>query len=352
MNKILFIDRDGTLVEEPADFQVDALNKIRLAKDVIPALLSLVEVGYQLVLISNQDGLGTDSFPSEQFHLCQDFIAELFNSQGLVFSQSLFCPHREADNCTCRKPKTGLLDDFMRQQDIDKENSWVIGDRDSDRLLANNLGVSFLPISKDFGWKAVAHTILSLPRTFQTQRITKETAISLLVNLDAMANTTIDTPIGFFSHMLEQVARHGGFSLELKATGDMVVDDHHLIEDTAIALGDALRQALGDKTGIGRYGFMLPMDESLASVAIDICGRGHCTFEAEFTRELVGGLATEMIPHFFKSFAHSLGASLHIRVSGENHHHMIEACFKGLGQVLKQALLKRDKMLPSTKGVL
>lgn len=352
MKKILFIDRDGTLIEEPADFQVDNLNKIRLCADVIPALIALVQAGYTLVMVSNQDGLGTASFPSNDFQQCHDFVVNLFASQGITFSEIYICPHREDDNCLCRKPKTGLLDDFLTCNAIDKAKSWMIGDRETDRQLATNLGVSYLPVTDQNGWQAIAKTILKPERCATITRKTNETNITLTVSLDGDKPTEINTPIAFFSHMLEQVAKHGGFSLQLQANGDLEVDEHHLIEDTAIALGEGLREALGDKWGIGRYGFTLPMDESLASVAIDVSGRSFCRFEAPFTREFVGGMATEMVPHFFNSLAESLRASIHISVKGANHHHMIEACFKGMGRALRQAIKTTDNDLPSTKGIL
>ena len=352
MKNILFIDRDGTLVEEPHDNQVDDVTKIRLCKGVMAALQRLVQAGFQLVMVSNQDGLGTSSFPEADFQPSHDFILELFTSQGIIFSDIFICPHRSVDNCACRKPKTGLLDAFLQKNQLNKDRCWVIGDRDSDRILADNLGVSYLPISQLNDWEMIAETILNQNRCAHISRKTKETSIELTVGLDSNIPCEINTPIGFFSHMLEQVAKHGGFNLQLAAIGDVEVDDHHLIEDTAIALGEALKMALGDKWGINRYGFTLPMDEALASIAIDICGRPFFAFEGQFTREFVGGMATEMIPHFFNSLSYSLGATIHLKVQGQNHHHMIEACFKALGRALRQAMEKSCNELPSTKGVL
>ncbi len=349
---ILFIDRDGTLVEEPEDCQVDDLSKIRLCQDVMVVLNQLVQAGYKLVMVSNQDGLGTSSFPQHAFQVSHDFILGLFASQGIVFDEVLICPHTAEDNCACRKPRTGLLDDFLKQQTLNRDRSWVIGDRDSDRLLAQSLGLGFLAISKTQGWKDVVGAILNQSRTASIARTTNETSIELTVTLDADVPSVIRTPIGFFSHMLEQIARHGGFQLQLEASGDVFVDEHHLIEDTAIALGEALKCALGDKWGINRYGFTLPMDEALATVAIDLSGRPFCVFEGYFTREFVGGLATEMVPHFFQSLSSSLGATIHVSVTGKNHHHMIEACFKALGRALNQAVTKTANTLPSTKGLL
>ncbi|KTD64818.1 bifunctional histidinol-phosphatase/imidazoleglycerol-phosphate dehydratase HisB [Legionella spiritensis] len=352
MQKVLFIDRDGTLIEEPGDFQVDSLDKIRLIPHVIPSLLALSKAGYKLVMVSNQDGLGTSDFPECDFKSCHDFILTLFQSQGIAFSEVFICPHRADEGCRCRKPKTGLLDAFMTENDLDKNNSLVIGDRTTDEELANNLGVSFLPINARHGWQDIVSYLLKPVRKARVQRHTRETQIDMAIELDCEQNSRITTPIAFFSHMLEQIARHGGFYLDIEARGDTEVDEHHLIEDTALTLGEVLKQALGDKLGIARYGFTLPMDESLASVAIDLGGRPYCRFDAPFTREYVGGLATEMIPHFFHSLANALGAGIHVSVTGQNHHHMIEACFKALGKTLSQASARQGNELPSTKGVL
>lgn len=350
--KILFIDRDGTLVEEPHDYQVDDIAKIRLTPFVISALSALIKADFRLVMVSNQDGLGTSSFPKDDFQQTHDFILALFASQGIIFDDILICPHTVEDNCPCRKPKTALVDVFLQQRNIDCEHSWVIGDRDTDRLLAEALGLAYLPISTEHDWAVVADTILNQTRKATVNRCTKETEIQLSVILDSDEESILNTPIDFFSHMLEQVARHGGFQMILNATGDIKVDDHHLIEDTAIAFGDALKKALGDKWGINRYGFTLPMDEAIATVAIDICGRPFCVFDSHFTREFVGGMATEMVPHFFQSLSTSLGATIHVKVEGKNHHHMIEACFKALGRALNQAITKTSQTLPSTKGIL
>lgn len=352
MQKILFIDRDGTLIEEPADFQVDALDKIRLCPKVIPALLALQQANYRLVMVSNQDGLGRESFPETDFQQVQDFLLSLFSSQGINFAEIYICPHRQEDNCDCRKPKVGLLNTFFQNTSVERSQCWMIGDRESDKLFAENLGVAFVAINANQDWQKVVEIILNRKRQAILARKTNETDIHLTLCLDSEAPSEIITPIGFFSHMLAQIANHAGISLQLEAKGDVEVDEHHLIEDTAIALGQALRQALNDKWGIGRYGFTLPMDEALASVAIDLCGRSFCAFDGCFTREFVGGLATEMVPHFFNSFAHALGASLHIKVKGENHHHMIEACFKALGRALRQAITQTGQTLPSTKGTL
>ncbi|RUR18682.1 bifunctional histidinol-phosphatase/imidazoleglycerol-phosphate dehydratase HisB [Legionella sp. km535] len=352
MQKILFIDRDGTLIEEPFDNQVDSLEKIKLTQGVIPALLQLKKAGFKFIMVSNQNGVGTSNFPEEDFAICHEFTLDLFSSQGIFFDEIYICPHMPEDQCCCRKPKTGLLDRFMRETSVDVSNSWVIGDRDTDRELADNLGVKFLPISKEHSWDDVVVALMNNRRSAIINRTTNETEIKLKLTLDSDQPSSINTSIPFFNHMLEQVAKHGGFVLDLEASGDLEVDDHHLVEDTAIALGEAIKAALGDKWGINRYGFTLPMDEALASIAIDISGRSFCQFNGQFSREFVGGMATEMIPHFFQSLSSALGATIHLNVTGSNHHHMIEACFKSLGRALRQACARTSESLPSTKGLL
>ena len=354
--RILFIDRDGTLIEEPPDEQVDSLGKLRLLPGVIPALLELQQAGYRLVLVSNQDGLGTDSFPEAAFREPQDFLRTMFESQGVVFDAEFFCPHFEADGCECRKPRTGLLTEFLASRALDSAHSYVIGDRDTDMQLAENLGLTGLRVRAGGApgetWAAIAERLCRVERTASVRRQTRETEIAVAVNLDRTAPVSISTGIGFFDHMLEQVAKHGEFSLELACRGDLEVDEHHTVEDCAIALGSAMREALGEKRGIGRYGFVLPMDEALAQVAIDLSGRSYAVFTGHFSREAVGGLPTELVPHFFRSLADSLGAAIHVEVKGENAHHMIEACFKGVGRALRRAIRVRGTELPSSKGTL
>jgi imidazoleglycerol-phosphate dehydratase/histidinol-phosphatase len=354
--RMLLIDRDGTIIEEPADEQVDSLSKLRLLPGVIPALLELRRAGYRLVLVSNQDGLGTPSFPEPNFREPQDFLRTLLASQGIEFDAEFFCPHFPADDCACRKPRTGLLTEFLAARELDRERSYVIGDRETDMQLAANLGIEGLRVRADGAegatWEAIVQRLCRPDRRARVERRTKETEIVVAVALDRTAPVAIATGIGFFDHMLEQVARHGGFSLELNCRGDLEVDEHHTVEDCALALGQALREALGDKRGIGRYGFLLAMDESQAQVAIDLSGRPYAVFEGRFGREAVGGLPTELVPHFFRSLADSLGAAIHVQVRGENTHHMVEACFKGVGRALRQALCIEGTELPSSKGVL
>lgn len=348
----LFIDRDGTLVEEPADQQVDRLEKVRLVPGVIPALLSLSQAGYRLVMVTNQDGLGTSDFPVEDFNATQDFIASLFDSQGIRFDAVLVCPHRPADQCACRKPRTGLVEQYLQPGCIQRDRSAVIGDRPSDADLASNMGITSFTISGDESWPAIARQLTTTPRRGRISRKTKETRIEVSVDLDAPGEVAVRTGIGFFDHMLEQLAHHGGFSLQLECDGDLEVDEHHTVEDCALALGAALKSALQDKRDIGRYGFLLPMDEALAQVALDLSGRAHLQFEGHFTREQVGGLPTELVPHFFRSLTDALGASLHLSLRGENNHHMIEAAFKGVGRALRQAKARSSDGIPSTKGCL
>jgi imidazoleglycerol-phosphate dehydratase / histidinol-phosphatase len=350
----LFIDRDGTLVEEPADEQVDRLDKLHLLPGVIAALTALRGAGYRLVMVSNQDGLGSESYPHSSFEQVQQFLLQLFASQGVRFDAVFICPHRAGEGCLCRKPRTGLVSEYLQQHPIDPGRSAVIGDRDTDLQFARALGIRGLRVRSNGAdsesWLAV--TQLLLARRGSSERQTRETDIAVWVELDSAEPSRIDSGIGFFDHMLEQLAKHGGFHLALRCQGDLHIDEHHTVEDCALALGEALRRALGDKAGLGRYGFLLPMDESEAQVAIDLAGRPYFAFEGRFMREQIGGLATELVPHFFRSLADSLGAAIHLSVRGENTHHMVEACFKGVGRALRPALRREGTELPSTKGAL
>ena len=355
-DKVLFIDRDGTLINEPHDFQVDALDKVTLVEDVIPSLLTLRDHGYRFVMVSNQDGLGTPSFPQADFDGPHALVMQMFTSQGIEFEEVLICPHMPDDNCECRKPRTGLLTRFLAANNLDLDACAVIGDRATDMQLAERIGVPGLLVNCDddaaLTWPQIVDRLCHSDRTARVERNTNETRITAAVNLDSGNGTSIATGIGFFDHMLEQIARHGGFALDLKCDGDLHVDEHHTVEDVAICLGTALRKALGNKFGIGRYGFLLPMDESDAQVALDLSGRAAFRFSATFPRDNVGELSTEMVEHFFRSLAESLGAALHIEVRGENTHHMVEACFKGVGRTLRQAIRMEGTELPSTKGAL
>jgi imidazoleglycerol-phosphate dehydratase/histidinol-phosphatase len=352
--RILFVDRDGTLIEEPADHQVDSLEKIRFMPGVFAALTELKRRGLRLVMVTNQDGLGTPSFPRPTFEAPHEFILQAFRSQGIEFDAVFVCPHFQADGCECRKPKTGLVQDYIRDADVDLEGSAMIGDRETDLQFARNLGLRGLLVrtngSDSETWPEVVRSLTA--RQAQVDRRTKETDIKVRVDLDATAPIQVVTGIGFFDHMLEQLAKHGGFALELTCQGDLQIDEHHTVEDCALAVGEALRRALGTKVGIARYGFLLPMDEAEAKVAIDLSGRALARFEGRFNREQVGGLPTELVPHFFHSLAESLRAAVHVSVTGENSHHMIEACFKGVGRALRQAFRRESDELPTTKGVL
>ncbi|MEO0421246.1 MAG: bifunctional histidinol-phosphatase/imidazoleglycerol-phosphate dehydratase HisB [Pseudomonadota bacterium] len=357
--RVLFIDRDGTLIEEPDDKQIDRLDKLRLVPGVVPALLHLRAAGYRFVMVSNQDGLGTASFPQANFDEPHAFLLELLSSQGIRFDEIFICPHLPGDGCDCRKPATGLLTRYLAGTALDLAHCAVIGDRETDLTLAERLGVKGLrvrvgtaPDAPGLSWEEITAELTSQRRAAEHRRSTNETDIRCEVDLDAPNLTAIATGIGFLDHMLEQLARHGGFGLKLRCDGDLHIDEHHTLEDVALTLGACLREALGTKIGIARYGFVLPMDEAQAQIAIDLSGRAHCECELELRREHVGQLPTELVPHFFASLAQALGAAVHVRVTGENDHHVVEAAFKGLGRALRQAVRLEDQALPSTKGVL
>jgi imidazoleglycerol-phosphate dehydratase/histidinol-phosphatase len=353
-SKVMFVDRDGTLIEEPPDEQVDSIDKIRFMPEVFLAMRQAKKLGYKLAMVTNQDGLGGPSFPQRAFDVPHQFMMDAFSSQGVEFDAVFVCPHLKKDGCACRKPKIQLVEKYVREQDVDLTQSVMIGDRDTDLEFATNLGVRGIRVRRhgtpEETWPAILRVLGE--RKARIQRKTKETHIEVRVNLDATSPVKIVTGIGFFDHMLEQIAKHGGFALELDCKGDLEIDEHHTVEDCALALGEALRTALGDKVGIARYGFVLPMDEAQVRVAIDLSGRAYGVFEGKFNREAVGGLPTELVPHFFKSLAESLKSAVHVTITGENTHHMIEACFKGVGRALRQAFRREGEELPSTKGVL
>jgi imidazoleglycerol-phosphate dehydratase/histidinol-phosphatase len=354
---ILFIDRDGTLIEEPADFQIDAFEKLRFVDGAIPALLRLRDAGYQFVLVSNQDGLGTPAFPRETFDGPHSLMLQVLASAGIAFRNELIDASLPADNAPTRKPGIGLALPYIRDHSVDWKRSAVIGDRDTDVQFARNLGVrAFQLRTPQFGgewdWTGIAHALVDAPRIARVARDTRETKIRVDLDLDSNADAKVDTRIGFFDHMLEQLGKHGGFALTLTCAGDTHIDEHHTVEDSALALGQALREALGDKRGIARYGFTLPMDEALATAALDFSGRPLFVFDGRFARERVGDLPTELVPHFFRSLCDAAGINLHLTVRGENDHHQVEACFKVVARALRQAVRRDGGELPSTKGVL
>ncbi len=358
--KYLFLDRDGTLIDEPPGFQVDSIEQFKLLPDVITALVDLKRAGYSFVMITNQDRLGTDYYPLKNFNQIQKILLDILETQGILFESIFICPHTVEDQCSCRKPLTGLLREYLASSDWNRKESYVVGDRATDLALAENLGVTGIQLTSERGWKAIVLEILKRPRTASVVRRTRETSIEVKVNLEfSDQSSKIQTGLGFFDHMLQQLSFHGGFYLEVVAQGDLHIDDHHTVEDIGLALGQAMDQALGDKIGVGRYGFFLPMDDAAVQVALDLSGRSYFLFDGKWNREQVGGLSTEMIPHFFRSFAESLHANLHIRLQGENTHHMAEAVFKAVGRSLRSAIyLEKSAELgvapgiPSTKGCL
>jgi imidazoleglycerol-phosphate dehydratase/histidinol-phosphatase len=353
MTKILFIDRDGVLIEEPGDFQVDSYEKFRLVEGVIPALIRLRDVGFEFVMVTNQDGLGTRSFPREAFEGPQRLLLQILASQGIGFRELLIDETFSDENKETRKPGIGMALHYLRDRSIDLAASAMVGDRDTDMQFAKNLGVRGFKFGpKDHSWSDIAHALVDAPRVGQIERSTRETRIKVLVDLDRAADPVVRTGLGFFDHMLEQLGKHGGFALQVSCAGDLHIDEHHTVEDTALAIGSALKQALGDKRGIGRYGFTLPMDETQASAALDFSGRPCFVFEGGFPRDNVGGLPTELVPHFFRSLCEAAGLNLHLKVRGENAHHMVEACFKSVARALRQAIRREGVELPSTKGAL
>lgn len=351
--KLLFVDRDGCLIVEPPDQQIDSFEKLDLVPDVIAALQRCVAAGYELVMVTNQDGLGTTGFPEAAFRGPQALLLRILASQGIRFREVLIDRSFEHEGLDTRKPGTGLLRHYLADDGWSRSASALVGDRDTDMQLAANLGVRGFRVGTDgIGWGEVAHRLLDQPRIAEVERATRETRVAVRVDLDSADDTDIATGIGFFDHMLEQLGKHGGFALSVQCTGDTHVDEHHTVEDCAIAIGEALCRALGDKRGIARYGFALPMDEAAADARLDLSGRAHFVFEGAFPRERVGGLPTELVPHFFRSLCDALGANLHLTVRGDNAHHMVEACFKVVARSLRQAIHREGDALPTTKGVL
>ena len=351
--KLLFVDRDGCLVVEPCEEQLDSFEKFDLMPGVIAALQRCVAAGYELVMVTNQDGLGTPAFPENEFRGPQDLLLRILASQDIRFREVLIDRSFEHEGLDTRKPGTGLLRHYLADDGWSRIDSAMVGDRETDIQLAANLGVrGFRVGGNGMAWSDVARRLLDRPRIAEVRRDTRETRISVRVDLDACDEPEVATGLGFFDHMLEQLGKHGGFALSLHCDGDTRVDEHHTVEDCALALGDALRRALGDKRGIARYGFSLPMDEAAADARLDLSGRACLVFEGDFPRERVGELPTELVPHFFRSLCDALGANLHLSVRGDNAHHMVEACFKVVARALRQAIRREGNALPSTKGVL
>lgn len=376
MQKILFIDRDGTLIDEPKDnFQVDSFEKLKFLPLIISNLKKIInETDYKLVMVTNQDGLGTKAFPEKTFWPVHNLMLDIFKSENIIFEDVFIDKTFAKDNAPTRKPNTGLLTKYLDATQYDLANSYVIGDRLTDIQLAKNLDAQGILIGrsadttdddklnqkalknyialKTNSWNEI-YEFLSIPkRTSIIQRNTNETKISIKLNLDGNGKSTIKTGLGFFDHMLEQLSKHSGCDLDIKVKGDLHIDEHHTIEDTAIALGEAFLQALGNKKGIARYGFLLPMDDVLAQAAIDFSGRPWIVWKAKFAREKVGDMPTELFFHFWKSFSDAAKCNLNIKAEGENEHHKIEAIFKAVAKSIKMAIKIEGNDLPTTKGLL
>ena len=378
MKKVLFIDRDGTIVLEPENYQLDALEKVEFYPKAFQYLAKIAsELDYELAMVTNQDGLGTDSFPEDTFWPTQNFILKAFENEGVLFDDIFIDRSFPEDNAPTRKPRTGMLTKYINNPEYDLANSFVLGDRLTDVELAKNLGAKAIFINDNDGigsneisskreeldetiilqtmsWKEIYEFLKLEARSASITRKTNETDIFINLNLDGTGKSKIETGIAFFDHMLDQIARHGQMDLEILVKGDLEVDEHHTIEDTAIALGEVFAKALGNKLGIERYGFCLPMDDCLSQVAIDFGGRNWLVWETEFKREMVGKMPTEMFYHFFKSFSDGAKANINIKAEGTNEHHKIEAIFKAFAKAIKVAV-KRDTekmILPSTKGML
>ncbi len=364
MKKVLFLDRDGTLViEPPVDYQLDSLEKLEFYPGVFRWLGKIVqEFDYELVMVTNQDGLGTDSFPENTFWPAHNKMMQAFKNEGIEFSEVLIDRSFPADNAPTRKPRTGLLTHYLKGN-FDLKNSIVVGDRATDIELAKNLGAQSIYLNEfdanvpadlhTKSWEDIYNFLAKKGRTAAVERNTNETKIKIELNLDGSGKSDISTGLPFFDHMLDQLARHGNCDLKIRVKGDLEIDEHHTIEDTALALGEACLKALGSKKGIERYGFLLPMDDCLAQVALDFGGRPWLVWEADFKREKIGDMPTEMFSHFFKSFSDTAKCNLNIKAEGTNEHHKIESIFKAFAKAIKAAVRQTgDFKVPSTKGVL
>ncbi|MCI7359954.1 MAG: bifunctional histidinol-phosphatase/imidazoleglycerol-phosphate dehydratase HisB [Prevotella sp.] len=354
--RLLFIDRDGTIIEEPEDEQIDSFAKLKFTRGVFGSMAFIRQhLDFKFVMVSNQDGLGTDSFPEDTFWPVHNFILQTLESEGVTFDDIKIDRHFPEDNSPMRKPGTGMLTEYMDKEKYDLANSYVIGDRETDAQLAENLGCKALILGRDgMTWEKITEILFAGERKAQVRRTTKETDIDIRLNIDGTGKCDISTGLGFFDHMLEQIGKHGMMDLYIHTRGDLHVDEHHTIEDTALALGECLLKALGDKRGIERYGYCLPMDDCLCQVALDFGGRPWLVWDADFHREKIGEMPTEMFLHFFKSLSDAAKMNLNIKAEGQNEHHKIEGIFKALARALKMAV-KRDIHhfeLPSTKGML
>lgn len=353
--RILFIDRDGTILREPEDEQIDSFEKFEFLPGVIGALSFLVRhTDYKLVLVSNQDGLGTSSYPEADFWPTHNLMLDILKGEGIKFAAQHIDRSFPHENLPTRKPGTAMLTAYMQDEEVDMENSYVIGDRQTDAQLAENLGCKSLIVGEDMPWTRIAEILFAGDRRASVSRTTHETDIQVSICLDGNGKSNISTGLGFFDHMLEQIARHGNIDLDITCRGDLHVDEHHTIEDTALALGECLAQAIGDKRGIERYGYSLPMDDCLCQVSLDFGGRPWLVWDAEFKREKVGEMPTEMFLHFFKSLSDSARMNLNVKAEGANEHHKIEGIFKAFARAMKMAV-KRDIEhfnLPSSKGTL
>ena len=354
--RLLFIDRDGTIIEEPEDEQIDSFAKLKFTRGVFGSMAFIRQhLDFKFVMVSNQDGLGTDSFPEDTFWPVHNFILQTLESEGVTFDDIKIDRHLPEDNSPMRKPGTGMLTEYMDTEKYDLANSYVIGDRETDAQLAENLGCKALILGRDgMTWEKITEILFAGERKAQVRRTTKETDIDIRLNIDGTGKCDISTGLGFFNHMLEQIGKHGMMDLYILTRGDLHVDEHHTIEDTALALGECLLKALGDKRGIERYGYCLPMDDCLCQVALDFGGRPWLVWDADFHREKIGEMPTEMFLHFFKSLSDAAKMNLNIKAEGQNEHHKIEGIFKALARALKMAV-KRDIHhfeLPSTKGML
>ncbi|MCW5196991.1 bifunctional histidinol-phosphatase/imidazoleglycerol-phosphate dehydratase HisB [Buchnera aphidicola] len=353
-DKILFIDRDGTLIEEPSDnLQVDRIDKLVFEPNVIVVLKKLIQLNFKLVMISNQDGLYTATFPYSTFIIPHKFMLDVFFSQGVMFDYILICPHVYNDFCFCRKPNTGLLTPWIVHNTFDKNHSYVIGDRITDIHLAKNLGIQgILYQRKQLNWNDIYNILCNKNRYIKVFRNTRETKIIVELWLDKLGKNKIDTGINFLNHMLEQIAIHANIIVHIYVDGDIHIDDHHIIEDLGIVLGNAIRQSLGNKLGINRFGYYVPMDESVGYCLLDLSGRSYLKFIGKFNRQFVGDLNTDMVEHFFRSLSCSMKSTIHLVSTGTNDHHQIESLFKSFGRALRKAINITSIQLPTSKGVL